>query len=205
MIGPNLCVTARTSDLDIMYPGSRYLVPRKATYCFGSLLLLLGAAAMAYAHNGPPFPIIENRRTGPAVVSVWTNPDVGTGVFFVLVDPLPGSTIPTDLKVQVAVQPVSGRLPERQYGAWREKLHGQVEYKTEVPFDAQELWRVRILLSSARGGGEASANVQVTPAGLGRWDVLLYLLPFAGIGFLWFRAAISKTRRRSGRPQVADA
>jgi hypothetical protein len=71
-----------------------------------------------------------------------------------------------------------------------------VEYKTLVPFDAQEMWRVRVTINSAEGGGGAVANVEVTPPGLGRWDMLLYLLPFLGMGFLWFKAVRRKHRRR---------
>jgi hypothetical protein len=133
---------------------------------------------------------------GPVTISVWTNPDVGTGSFFVLVDAPTGGKIPSDLKVDVAVQPLSGRLPEQHYAAWRENLRGQVEYKTLVPFDAQEMWRVRVTITSAEGGGEAVANVEVTPPGLGRWDMLLYLLPFLGVGFLWFKAVRRKHRRK---------
>jgi hypothetical protein len=164
--------------------------------------LLAGAYPSAFAHNGPPFPIIENRRVGPVVISVWTNPDVGTGSFFVMVDPPAGGKIPNDLKVNVAVQPLTGRLPEKQYAAWRENLHGQVEYKTLVPFDQQEMWRIRVTLTSSEGGGEAEANVEVTPPGLGSWDMLLYLLPFLGVGFLWFKAAM---RKRRGRPTPVTA
>jgi hypothetical protein len=165
--------------------------------CLTLAALLAGGAQLAFAHNGPPFPIIENRPVGPVIVSVWTNPDVGTGSFFVMVDPPAGGWVPNDLKVDVAVQPVSGRLPEKQYSASRERLRGQLEYKALVPFDAEETWRVRITLASAQGGGEATANVQVTPPGLGRWDMLLYLLPFLGAGFLWFKAS---TRRRQRKP-----
>jgi hypothetical protein len=161
-----------------------------------TVLLVLATRSLCHAHNGPPFPILENQAVGPAIISVWTNPDVGTGAFFIMVDPPEGGTISQDLKVTIAVQPVSGRLPEKIYEAWREKLHGQVEYKVEVPFDAQELWRVRVRLSSPQGDGETSVNVQVTPPGLGRWDLLFYLLPFAGAAFLWFRAATRKGRRR---------
>jgi hypothetical protein len=156
--------------------------------------LLAAVSVPALAHNGPPFPIIENRQVGPVVISVWTNPDVGTGSFFVLVDPPAGGKIPSELKVNVAVQPLSGRLPEKQYAAWRENLRGQVEYKALVPFDAQEMWRIRVTLASDEGGGEAVANVEVTPPGLGKWDMLLYLLPFLGVGFLWFKAAMRKHR-----------
>ena len=182
--------------MDYLLKGTTLKPSRSGPWSFFIVLaLLLVCASPAHAHNGPPFPIIQNERVGPVTISVWTNPDVGTGVFFVLIDPPPGGTIPQDLAVDVAVQPVSGRLAERKYTAWREKLHGQVEYKVDVPFDAQEWWRIRVLLSSATGNGVATANVQVTPPGLGRWDLLFYLLPFAGIGFLWFRAAT----RRSGR------
>ena len=78
-----------------------------------------------------------------------------------------------------------------------------MEYKTLVPFDAQEMWRVRVTLATAEGGGEAVANVEVTPPGLGSWDMLLYLLPFLGVGFLWFKAVMRK-RRRKPLPIAAD-
>jgi hypothetical protein len=32
--------------------------------------------------------------------------------------------------------------------------------------------------------------VEVTPPGYGRWDLLIYLLPFAAVGALWLRALI---------------
>lgn len=165
----------------------------------GALLLaalILCAGLPAWAHNGPPFPIMEGKKVGPFTVSVWSNPDVGTGTFFVMIDPPANAKVPGDLKVDVIVQPVSLRLPEAKYGAWREKVRNQVEYKTDVPFDRQEEWRVRILLASSMGGGEAQTNVQVTPPGLGRWDLLLYLLPFLGIGILWFKAAATRRSRR---------
>ena len=120
------------------------LVPKsKKRRAWPGWALLAWMSPRALAHNGPPFPIIENRPVGPVMISVWTNPDVGTGSFFVLVDAPAAGKIPSDLKVDVAVQPLTGRLPERHYAAWRENLRGQVEHKTLVPFDTQEMWRVR--------------------------------------------------------------
>ena len=150
------------------------------------------------AHNGPPFPIIVDQRVGPCMISLWTHPDIGTGTFFVIVNPPPGGTIPTDLKIQIGVQPVSGRLAEVVYPSGREKMRGQVQYKTEVQFDAQEFWKVRLVLQSSAGNGEALSKVEATPAGLGRWDLLFFLLPFMGVGFLWFRAM---TKKRGYRKQ----
>jgi hypothetical protein len=165
--------------------------------CHRTLLprLLLGLAFPAAAHNGPPFPIIEDRRMGPCIISVWTHPDVGIGTFWVMVNPPKGGVIPKDLKIDVGVQPVTGRLREKRYGGRIQQLRGQLEYYYEVPFDAQERWRVHVLLESSQGRGEAVATVEVTPPGLGRWDLLWYASPFAAVGFLWIRALIRRRKR----------
>ena len=154
-------------------------------------LLVLSFSVHALAHDGPPFLIVVDQQVGPSIISVWTDPDIGEGSFFVI----PQAPPPNDLTVQVAVQPTSGRLPEATYTAVREDLKGgQVQYKTMVAFDVQENWRVRISLQSAQGSGETIAFVEPTPEGLGRWDLLIYLLPFLAIGFIWLRAFLSKKR-----------
>jgi hypothetical protein len=176
-------------------------VLRTLLACLQMSLLAIFCAPNAAAHNGPPFPIITDQRVGPYIVSLWTHPDLGTGLFFVMIDPLPGGTIPKDLKVQIGVQPASGRLAEVVYSAWLQDLRGQVEYKTEVQFDQQENWKVRLILASSVGGGEALSQVVPTPTGFGRWDLLLYLLPFLGVGFLWVTAITKRRRLRKIRAQ----
>jgi hypothetical protein len=161
-------------------------------------------AIPATAHNGPPFPIITDQRVGPCIVSLWVHPDVGvSSPFFVILEPPQGGSIPNDLKIQIGIQPESGRLPEVVYPAWREKLRGQVEFKTEVQFDADEMWRVRLILESSQGRGEALSRVEATPPGFGRWDLLLYLLPFLGMGFLWFRAIAKRRSYRKSQVQAS--
>ena len=167
-----------------------------------AMVLMLSLAARA--HNGPPFPIIENREIAGCVVSLWTHPDVGTGTFFVLVDPLPGRKIPDDLKITIGIQPESERLPEVVYTAERDDTRGQVEYKVSAQFDRDEFWRVRLSLRSAQGNGEALSRVEATPPGYGRWDLLLYLLPFLAVAFLWFRG-MSRRRRYKKVPATNPA
>jgi hypothetical protein len=169
--------------------------------CLTASLLAIVFAPGALAHNGPPFPIITDQRVGPCIISLWTHPDVGLGTFFVMVDPLPGGSVPKDLKIAIGVQPVSGRLAEAVYSAWPENQRGQVEFKSEVQFDQQEYWKVRLILASSAGGGEALSKVEATPPGFGRWDLLLYLLPFLGAGFLWFSAITKRRRLRKLRLQ----
>jgi len=170
--------------------------------CLGFLLavlLMFGGAGRAFAHNGPPFPILENKAVGPVVVSIWANPDVGAGSFFVLVAALPGKSVPKDLRVKFGVRPVSGRLPEKVYDGERQDLEGQTEFKVFVPFDREEMWRTRLVITSAVGGGEIVTDVKVTPPGYGRWDLLLYALPFLGVGVLVAKAVAVKRAKRKVR------
>jgi hypothetical protein len=168
-----------------------------------SLALALSLSpALANAHNGPPFPIIENHKVGPCLVSLWTHPDVGTGAFFVFVEPLPGSTVPNDLKVQIGVQPESGRLPEVVYSADKDDSGGQLQYKALADFDRDEFYRIRLVLESSQGRGEEFSRVEATPTGFGKWDLLFFLFPFLLITFLWLRG-MSRRRNRMKKLQAA--
>lgn len=146
--------------------------------------------AHASAHEGPPYPLFVDKKAGPYLLSVWADPDVGTGTFFIAAEPAQGGALGDDLQVSVCVRPASGRLGEACYGAERDGVRDRAQYKIGVPFDRQEVWHTRVILRSLRGAGEAAADVEATPPGLGRWDILLYLFPFAAVGFLWLRAAI---------------
>lgn len=187
-----------TSGIAMVWQGIRRQILQAPVIATLSIFWLALDAPIAWAHIGPPYPIMQNRKVGPFTVEVWSNPDVGTGSFFVVVDPPKGASVPADMKVQVAVQPVSKRLAEATYGAWREKLKDRVEFKTIVPFDKEEMWHVRVLLASSTAGGEADTDVSVTPTLLGRWDLLIFLLPFLGIALLWFKAVRVKRSRRKG-------
>lgn len=158
--------------------------------------LLCACPLRLHAHDGPPYAVIVDRPVGPCVLSLWADPDIGDATFFIILEPPRNGTIPDDAKITVAIQPVSGRLPEALYPAVREDLSGQVQYKAEARLDAQELWRVRVMLESARGGGEVSAEVEATPPGIGRWGILLYLFPFLAISGLWIRALLYRRKRR---------
>lgn len=163
-----------------------------------SLLIILLLARTTIAHEGPPFPLFVDQNVDRYVVSLWTDPDVGDALFFVIINAQPSTQLPPDLQVQIAVQPVSDRLPEAFYHGERENVSGQVQYRALVHFDAEELWRVRVRLLSSEGNAETVATVEATPPGYGRWDLLVYLLPFLAVGVLWAVALIRKTKRRTG-------
>jgi hypothetical protein len=154
-----------------------------------AFVLLLAMQARASAHEGPPYPLFVDKNVGPYLVSAWADPDVGVGTFIIAAETAGGAPA-DDLSVEICVRPVSGRLAEQCYAARRDGVRDRAQFKTEVPFDRQELWRARVRLRSPLGDGEAAADVEATPPGLGRWDLLLYLSPFAAVGALWLRAAL---------------
>jgi hypothetical protein len=160
-----------------------------------SIALLLCWLLLASAHTGPPTPILVDHMIGPYPVSVWADPEVGTGTFFIRLEPPSGGAIPGDTVVQIGVQPVNGRLAEAHYTARLQEVGGRVQYQAEVPFDAQELWRVRIIVRSSGGSGEATIDVETIPPGLGQWDVLLYLFPFLAVGFLGLQMVLYGCKR----------
>src|SRR5271154_1698883 len=181
-----------------------FKIKRITVGCVVTLLAMTLYSSAARAHNGPPFPIITDQRVGPCIVSLWIHPDIGSSPIFVLVDPAPGSAIPKDLKIAIGVQPVSGRLAEVVYPATIADQRGQLEYKTDVQFDQQEFWSVRLILASSAGGGEALAKVEATPVGYGRCDLLLFALPFLAVGFLWFKVIAKRRQQRKLRLQEAS-
>lgn len=150
-------------------------------------ILLLLLPVRLHAHAGPPFPIVVDRPVGPWKVSLWTDPDIGTGVVFVIPEGpgQPGS-------VRVTAQPVDGGLPEAVYETERQGRPDDARYFTQVKFDHGGMWRLRATLE---GHGSVEAEVEATPDGvLGPWELGLYLLPFLAVGFLWIKAVL---RRRT--------
>ncbi|HWY87263.1 MAG TPA: hypothetical protein VNX28_11090 [Gemmataceae bacterium] len=154
----------------------------------------LGRPATARGHAGSPFPIIVDRPSGPYVISVWADPDVGIGTFYVILAPAPGTTLHADIRVEVGVQPTNGRLAEACYPATRQNMPERVQYYAEVKFDREEMWQVRVRVTSAGGSAEVTTLVEATPPGFGAWDLLIYGLPFILFGTLWFRACLCRPR-----------
>jgi len=145
------------------------------------------------AHQGPPFPIVEDRRVGPYVASVWTDPDIGNGTFYVILEAAPGRDLPSRTGVRIGVQPTSGRPAEALYDAAPQAVRQGARYFTTVPFAHGGMWRVRVLLDGPQGGGTLTAEVEATPDGtIGPIGLVVYLLPFLAIGFLWLKAARSR-------------
>ena len=159
------------------------------------LLLAACTPRVAVAHEGPPFPIIVDRAVGPYTVSVWTDPDIGIGTFYVILDAPRGHRFVAPSAVRVGVRPVSGRLPDAMYHAEPERVRRGARYVAEVAFDRGERWHVRVIIDGPEGGGELASEVEATPDGtIGPIGLVIYAFPFVAIAVLWWRAAVVRRR-----------
>ena len=171
------------------------------------VLLFLSTLAVvpAFAHIGPPFPIIENKKVGPVIIALWTHPDIGQGAFYVMIDPVPGSTIPNDLKIKIGIQPESNRYAETFFNAERDDTRNQVVYKAMADFDRDEFYKVHLVIESAQGQGEAFSRVEATPTVMGRFGLIFFAMPFVLVGGAWFYGVNKKRKQMLKRKQMAQA
>jgi hypothetical protein len=157
----------------------------------------------ARAHEGPPFPLLEDRLVGPYRLALWADPDIGMGQVYVVLEPRQGRPMVTPTRVRMGVQPSSGRAPEQVYELVSQSVRSGARYFGEVRLDRGESFDFRAIVEGPAGGGEVVARVEATPDGmLGPIGTLIYLVPFLGLGYVWGRAALR--RRNVGRSKPAS-
>ena len=99
------------------------------------VVLVLLTSVRAEAHEGPPFEII-NESSPPYNVSVWSDPDIGIGTFFVVLEPLGNGDFVDPDSVVIHVAPVGARHLEAGFHAGPQKVRYGARYYAEVPFDS---------------------------------------------------------------------
>ena len=190
-----------------MHTYTEMTVKKKGSFCVAALipvLFLLLAILIphraAEAHEGPPFPIIVDEE-----VSVWTDPDIGIGTFFVVLETNPAVTnLSKEINsIDIGVAPTSGRLDEAVYSAESQSVSYGARYWVEVQFDRGEMWKVRVILEGEDWSGELFSEVEATPDGsIGPIVILIYAFPFVLVGILWIRAIM--VRRQSVEEESPD-
>lgn len=154
-------------------------------------------AAPAAAHDGPPYPILVDEPIPGGEVDVWADPDVGVGTFYVYVRP-PELVAPGD--ATLAVRPLDGHSRGSSYDARAAGSRDPYQLLIEAAFDQRGLWSSDFTFATAAGEGLLSVDVDVTPPGLGPFDLVLYASPFLVVGFLWAKAVLTRRRATAALP-----
>ena len=161
---------------------------------------MLGLAAPAAAHSGPPYPVVSSQVAGPYLLSVWTDPDStddgsAGGQFWVTIAAARADALPPDTQARVAIRPAGG-------AAWAESTAMPVDGDRSRQFaalvmDHEGQYGVRVVVTGAWGRAEVTTGVEATydlrpaPALLA-----VYLLPFVLVGFLWTKRLLRRRRAR---------
>jgi hypothetical protein len=166
---------------------------------FLSLAVVALSGVHARAHDGPPYAILMDRDIGFAMVNIWADPDVGTGTFYMTLDPPKGGRLPGDTKVTLAAWPRSESGSDRIYDSALKRKRNRMQFEAEVPFAFEGPWIVRFAIQSAQSSREIELPVEVTPPGNSPIYLLWYFAPIAAIGFLWLKALLASRQQAHGR------
>jgi len=153
--------------------------------------VVLASALPALAHDGPPYPILVDHAIADCDLSIWADPDVGTGTFYFYINEV-GRERPIDRPIRVRVQPTDGRLDVAEHDSELADDDEPFQRIAEVPFDARGTWSVEFVVAGPEDTETVELDVEVTPPGLGEIDVLWFLFPFLAIGFIWIKVVLKK-------------
>jgi hypothetical protein len=166
------------------------------------VVAFLSVCDTLHAHKGPPYPVIVDQPVAEYLVSVWADPDLGTGsTFYIMTDPSDEQETVSEPDVEVWVQPTTHRLPKVSYEAEREAIPSRIQFAAHPEFDALEMWEIGVRVTPpGKQAVELTTEVEVTPPGLGKWDLLMYLFPFAFIGGMWALALRRRWKAHNSGP-----
>lgn len=159
-----------------------------------AVLAFLVAMPVAVAHDGPPYPIFVDEPVGEWTVSVWTDPDVGTGTFYYYLEAPAGRSV-SELRVHASAAPQDGTSAEVEGVAVMAEAGEAFQQIGTLEFDHRGLWQLRIwfeLEGQDESIAELDYTLDVTPPGLGAVDILWFAFPFLVLGGFWVRVLLAQ-------------
>ncbi|MCB9914283.1 MAG: hypothetical protein H6828_03915 [Planctomycetes bacterium] len=167
----------------------RRLAARTCRFAVAALLAL-SLASRAAAHDGPPYPILVDEVLEGWTVSVWADPDVGTGTFYYYLDAPAGRT-PAELLVEAHAEPADGTTPAVSGVSVAAEPSEPFQQIGTLEFHHRGTWPTRFVVSLPEEGrvlGELAFDLDVTPPGLGVFNLIWFAFPFLALALLWLRA-----------------
>ena len=142
-------------------------------------------AATSSAHDGPPFPVVVDQAFAGRILSIWADPDVGIGTFYVYVEPAEAGA---DGLGRIELRAVPGDSRWKEASSALEPADEKAPYQLigEIAFEARGPWTVSFTQPSS--GEVLELEIEVTPPGsFGPIDLLWFAGPFLAVGVLWVK------------------
>jgi len=183
-------------------------VIRRPLRAAGRAVCVALLALPALAHDGPPYPILVDEQVAGWTLSVWADPDVGTGTFYYYVSAPPGQAADA-LRIQAISVPADGAAPQVTGQSEPAQAHEPFQHVGTLEFAYRGKWPTRFVILAGEAEsmvlGELAFDLDVTPPGLGALDILWFAFPFLAIGGLWLRVLLGQRahdRAHSHTPSI---
>lgn len=164
------------------------------------ILLVTSLSSISlHAHEGPPFPIVVDHAFGDFKISVWADPDTGSGTFLFY----PEGSVPSQesLLFELKATPKDQKEPILKSTALTAQMeNGKKSYTATLPFPTEGVWDVTIQVKNKQNGDiltSTTVPVEVTPPGPSQTEFAIYLVPFLLIGAIWIRVILYKRKKTS--------
>lgn len=181
---------------------------RSTRRAIAAALLTCTLSGVARGHDGPPYPVVVDRPFAGQSLSIWADPDVGIGTFYIYVEPAE-SAAETMLPLKLHAVPHNPRWTESRAEVKRASKNDAYQLIGEIAFEARGTWTVEFTHPSS--GEEFALEIEVTPPGsFGPVDILWFAFPFLAIGFLWVKGMLrqrahARGERETSTPQVRES
>ncbi len=159
---------------------------------------VLASPSPVAAHDGPPFPIVSDRRGGAYTISVWTDPDTTDdgspgGQFWIVLGAQRGE-VPAGTHVTISVTPLEPVGAPRSMSAAPQRGDTATQY-AEVTLGQEGRYAVRVAIDGPLGDAaiesEVTATYDLRPP---LFAVALYIAPFVLVGLLWTKLLIRRRK-----------
>ena len=171
-----------------------------ATACSTALAIVMGGDSVR-AHNGPPYPVLQNRMAGNYQLALWADPDASDdgsaeGRFWVIVNSArQGVALPPDTQVKVSIWPVDQRNTVSSATA-RPEEHEASRWFVAFAIEHEGAYGVKASIDGPLGPAEVETVVNAEYDQRPRPIVVtLFVLPFLLIGFVWLKMLLRRRAR----------
>ncbi len=155
------------------------------------LLLLFCLLLPARAHMGAPYVVLLDEPFGAYRITVWSDPDVGEGTFYLVAMREEKTAEPPPARLWV--RPLDEMAEQGPFETKAEEWGRRPSQAARVPFDREGDWEVRLEAE----GHTTHFRVLVTPPGPPWLSWVLGLGPCLVLAALWAWGARRARARRS--------
>jgi hypothetical protein len=163
------------------------------------VLVLALLPAISFANGGTIQ--VSNQRTGPYVITVFTDPTpirVGVVDVSVLLQREVGSEVVRDARVTVVAEPVGHHGRGGSYEATHERATNRLYYAADVQLPEEGRWKLTVQVAGEMGEGEVTFEVEASHGTLLDTPLLLALLAAPpALLLLWWLSRGTGKRARS--------